>query len=259
MNLGIIGYGNIGELLSQNIISHDFCNLNKLYIANRTLSKINHLKDIDPRISITDDNTEVAKNCEKIIISVKTPDLANVLDQLKPHITKNTQIIHTCAGTDLEFKDCGLSCVIPTISSTYDEDNPKKGVSIIMHDENVSGENREFVEKLFSKFSQIKVVDSPMDLEIATIAASCIPAFIALSLDLFAGELEEKCNLSKEETFKILAETLNSTAYILKEDIYSPDELINKVATKNGITQKGLDVLDKDLPDIYKRLISKLL
>ena len=57
----------------QNIISHDFCNLNKLYIANRTLSKINHLKDIDPRISITDDNTEVAKNCEKIIISVKTP------------------------------------------------------------------------------------------------------------------------------------------------------------------------------------------
>ena len=243
MNLGIIGYGNIGELLSQNIISHDFCNLNKLYIANRTLSKINHLKDIDPRISITDDNIEVAKNCEKIIISV----------------TKNTQIIHTCAGTDLEFKDCGLSCVIPTISSTYDEDNPKKGVSIIMHDENVSGENREFVEKLFSKFSQIKVVDSPMDLEIATIAASCMPAFIALSLDLFAGELEEKCNLSKEETFKILAETLNSTAYILKEDIYSPDELINKVATKNGITQKGLDVLDKDLPDIYKRLISKLL
>lgn len=98
-----------------------------------------------------------------------------------------------------------------------------------------------------------------MDLEIATIAASCMPAFIALSLDLFAGELEEKCNLSKEETFKILAETLNSTAYILKEDIYSPDELINKVATKNGITQKGLDVLDKDLPDIYKRLISKLL
>ena len=76
--------------------------------------------------------------------------------------------------------------------------------------------NREFVEKLFSKFSQIKVVDSPMDLEIATIAASCMPAFIALSLDLFAGELEEKCNLSKEETFKILAETLNSTAYILK-------------------------------------------
>ena len=86
-----------------------------------------------------------------------------------------------------------------------------------------------------------------------------MPAFIALSLDLFAGELEEKCNLSKEETFKILAETLNSTAYILKEDIYSPDELINKVATKNGITQKGLNVLDKDLPDIYKRLISKLL
>lgn len=48
MNLGIIGYGNIGELISKNIINHDFYNLNKLYIANRTLSKINHLKDTDP-------------------------------------------------------------------------------------------------------------------------------------------------------------------------------------------------------------------
>lgn len=259
MNLGIIGYGNIGELISQNIINHDFYNLNKLYIANRTLSKINHLKDTDPRISVTDDNTEVARNCEKIIISVKTPDLINVLEQIKPHLNKDTQIIHTCAGIDLKFEDNGLSCVIPTISSTYDKNNPKKGVSIIMHDENVSAENKDFVEDLFSKFSHIKVVDNTLDLEITTIAASCMPAFIALSLDLFANKLEERCNLSKEETFKILAETLNSTTYILNEDIYSPDELINKVATKNGITQKGLDVLDENLPAIYKRLICNLL
>ena len=128
-----------------------------------------------------------------------------------------------------------------------------------MHDENVSAENKDFVEDLFSKFSHVKVVDNTLDLEIATIAASCMPAFIALSLDLFANKLEERCNLSKEETFKILAETLNSTTYILNEDIYSPDELINKVATKNGITQKGLDVLDEDLPAIYKRLICNLL
>ncbi len=253
MNLGIIGYGNIGELLYQNIINHDFSDINKLYISNRTPDKINHLNH---NVSVTCNNTEVAKNCEKIIISVKTPDLTNVLEEIKPYITKKTQIIHTCAGIGL---DNNLTCVIPTISSAYDKNNPKKGVSIIMYGENVSSENKEYVENLFSKFSQIKIVDNPKDLEIATIAASCMPAFIALSIDMFADELKDNCNLAKEEIFKILTETLNSSSHLLKEDIYSSDELINKVATKKGITQKGLDTLNEDLPAIYKRLICNLL
>lgn len=259
MNIGIIGYGNIGELITQNIIKHDFHDFNKLYISNRTFSKIEHLKDIDQDIFITKDNKEIVKNCEKIIISVKTPDLINVLEEIKPYMTQNTQIIHTCAGINFKFKNNGLSCVIPTISSTYDKNNPKKGVSIIYHDNNVSLENKKFVEELFSEFSQIKILDTTQDLEIATIAASCMPAFIALSAEMFSEKLEKKCNLTKEELFKIIIETLNSTSYLLKEDIYSHTELINKVATENGITQKGLNTLNKELPDIYNKLILKLL
>ena len=259
MNIGIIGYGNIGELIAQNIIKNDFYNFNKLYISNRTLSKINHIKNINSTISITDNNIEIAKNCEKIIISVKTPDLISVLEELKPYVTQNTQIIHTCAGINTTFENNGLTCVIPTISSTYDKNNPKKGVSIIIHDENVPLENKKFVEELFSKFSQIKIVNNNLDLEIATIAASCMPAFIALSSKMFAEKLEKNCDLTKEEIFKIILETLNSTSYLLEKNIYSSDELINKVATKNGITHKGLDLLNEELPDIYKKLIYKLL
>lgn len=259
MNLGIIGYGNIGELLVQNIVNNDFCNLNKLYISNKHISKINHLKNIDSRISITQDNKEIAKNCEKIIISVKTPQLIGVLEEIKPYITKNTHITHTCAGIQFQFQNNGLSCVIPTIASTYDENNSKKGVSLILHDENVSKEDEKYIEDLFKKFSYIKVLNNELDLEIATIAASCMPAFIAFNIDLLSDKLSQKCNLTKDELFKILTETSTSTTYLLNQEIYNSDELINKVATKNGITQKGLDNLSEDLPNLYKRLICKLL
>ena len=97
------------------------------------------------------------------------------------------------------------------------EDN-LKGVSIIMHDENVSGENREFVS--YFQNSMNKVVDKSWDLEIATmLCPSCMPAFIALSLDLFAVDLKKgRYNLfQKKKPLKYL-QTLNST-YILKEDI----------------------------------------
>lgn len=61
MDIGIIGYGNIGELLTLNIL-----NLNddyKLFISNRTHSKLDKFKNND-NVVICSSNKEVALNCE---------------------------------------------------------------------------------------------------------------------------------------------------------------------------------------------------
>ena len=47
---------------------------------------------------------------------------------------------------------------------------------------------------------------------------------------------------------------------ILKEDQnLSNWELIDKVATKGGITEEGVDLLDKRLNNLYKKLFESLL
>lgn len=263
MNLGIIGYGNIGEMLVKNIVNSKSIKFNKLYISNRHINKIKHLKDISESICITDSNIELAKNCEKIIISVETPDLTGVLKEIKPYLHENTHVTHCSAGVDSdelekEFNH-PLTCVIPTISSTFDCENLKKGVSLFLHDENVSLKNREYIEDLFSKFSYIHEVENEQDLRISLIATSCMPAFIAQITGEMSEKLSENSSLTKNELLYLLTETLISTSLILKNNIYDNEELITKVATKGGITQKGLDYLNENMNHIENNLIKLLL
>lgn len=262
MNLGIIGFGNIGEMIFENLIDVDFNKENKIYLSNKSESKLKHINDVDSSICVCKNNKDLAKNCEIIIISVKSPQLLEVIKEIKPYLNENTHIVHTCAGVDFEeiknIYQGPVSCVIPTIASTVVENKKQTGISIFYHPENVSENQIRKVEEIFSKFSYIKKVDNLKDLEDITITTSCMPAFIAQLVLIFSNKIAENSNIPASEFKKLLTETINSTANILNLDTFTEAEIIDKVATKNGITQKGLDYLESVEPNIFMNLINKL-
>ena len=53
--------------------------------------------------------------------------------------------------------------------------------------------------------------------------------------------------------------TIIGTSLLKEDQSLSNEEIINKVATKKGITQEGVDLLDKKLNKISKDLIKTLL
>ena len=96
-------------------------------------------------------------------------------------------------------------------------------------------------------------------MEINTIISSCGPAFIAEMIEKFAQSCSELTNIPKEEAEKILLKTIIGTALLKEDQSLSNEEIINKVATKGGITQEGVDLLDKKINKISKDLIKTLL
>ncbi|MGL6299095.1 MAG: pyrroline-5-carboxylate reductase family protein, partial [Methanobacteriaceae archaeon] len=75
--IGFIGYGNMGSMiinniLDLNILESEYTN-NNIQVSNKTISKLDNLKKRYPKVAITNDNIELAKNCNKIFIFVKTP------------------------------------------------------------------------------------------------------------------------------------------------------------------------------------------
>lgn len=66
--------------------------------------------------------------------------------------------------------------------------------------------------------------------------------------------LAESSNFSSEESLKMAKETLIATALLLDEGKLSLNDLIEKVATKGGITEKGLQVMDDELPSTVKKM-----
>lgn len=258
MNFGIIGYGNIGSLISDNLVDIGFLDKNKLNISTKTLSK---LENLDSRINVYENNIDLVKDSDIVFISVKSPNLIEVLDEIRPFLNDDSYIVHSSAGIifdDIGHIDGEVSCVIPSISSEPNPNKQKTGISIFYHNSNVSKENQEKIEELFSRFSNVITTDNYEDLEALTITTSCMPAFIAFTTELFARQLSNSSNLEYDDIYNYLNETNYSTANLLNLKLFNSNDLINKVATKNGITQKGLDYLKEELPSIFNNLMKKL-
>ena len=286
MKIGVIGYGNMGSMIVNNILKLSLLlDDEELIVSNRHLNKFESLIDEYPEenLNITSDNKEVAEQCEKILISVETPQFKEVLDEITPFINEKTHIIYTCAGLSFNhikpFFDGKLTLVIPTLASTVTSNNSisslsrRKGVTLIKHNSKVELQERLFVEDLFNEFSYVKKIDNPIyfneeednlhpkdnELEISTILSSCGPAFIAIMIEKFAKCSMELSNISYEEAEDMILKTILGTSMLKEDQSLSNEEIINRVATKKGITQEGVDLLDKKLNKISKDLIKTLL
>ena len=267
MKIGVIGYGNMGSMIVNNILKLNLLlDDEELIVSNRHLNKFESLIEEYPEenLNITSDNKEVATQCEKILISVETPQFKEIIEEIKPFINEKTHIIYTCAGLNFNhikpLFDGKLSLVIPTLASTVTSNNSisslarRKGVTLVKHNSKVELQERLFVEDLFNEFSYVRKIDNPIyfkeeednlhpadnELEMSTIISSCGPAFIAMMIDTFAQTCSDSSNMPNDQGL-------------------SNNDIINKVATKKGITQEGVDLLDKKFHKISKSLIRTLL
>lgn len=286
MKIGVIGYGNMGSMIVNNILKLNLLlEDEELIVSNRHLNKFESLIEEYPEenLNITSDNKEVATQCEKILISVETPQFKEVLDEILPFISEKTHIIYTCAGLNFNhiktFFDGKLTLVIPTLASTVTSNNSisslsrRKGVTLIKHNSKVELQERLFVEDLFNEFSYVKKIDDPIyfneeednlhptenELEMSTILSSCGPAFIAIIIEKFAQSCSELSNISFKDAEDMILKTIIGTAMLKEDQSLSNEEIIDKVATKKGITQEGVDLLDKKLNKTSKDLMKTLL
>lgn len=286
MKIGVIGYGNMGSMIVNNILKLNLLlDDEELIVSNRHLNKFESLIEEYPEenLSITSDNKEVATQCQKILISVKTPQFKEIIEEIKPFLNESTHIIYTCSGLNFnhikQYFDGKLSIVIPTLASTVTSNNSisslarRKGVTLVKHNSKVELQERLFVEDLFNEFSYVRRIDNPIyfneeennldpsdnELEISTIISSCGPAFIAMMIKKFTQTCSESSNISQDEIEDMILKTVIGTAMLKDDQGLSNEDIINKVATKGGITQEGVDLLDKKFNKISKALIKTLL
>ncbi|MGN0094164.1 MAG: pyrroline-5-carboxylate reductase family protein [Methanobrevibacter sp.] len=266
MTIGIIGYGNIGKMISENLLKNNIVNEDELIISNRKIEKLDTIKNYYPDIEITDDNLMLSKKADKIIISVESNDLLNVISEIKENL-ESKHLIHTCAG--ISFEDIGkvydgsVSLVIPTISSSFTESDKQKGISLIVHNSKVNFLDSTSLENMFNNFSYVKILPSEKDIEIATILTSCAPAYISLIVKKFAEYGFDHSDLDYDECKYLILKTLIGTSEVLSKDSLNSedncDNLINTVCTPDGITEKGLNFLDLESDSMIDDLFDILL
>jgi len=251
MKVGFIGLGNMGAALAAGLLVHKGLRPDQIILFNRSPSKAMAFKDRFPGTDLAASSAEIASRSDMIFVSVPTPQLLVVLKELSP-LSRRTHLVVTNGGLSVDQMEklCqgAVSKLVPSVTMEVG-----RGVSLLCHGRTVSVDARKVLEGLLSKASVVKLVPEDQ-FNAATELTSCGPALMAEMMAQFCASGVRHGPLDAQEAWVMVLETLMGTALTLESGVSVP-ELKEKVATKGGITEQGLKILEDELPAVLDHVM----
>jgi pyrroline-5-carboxylate reductase len=256
--IGIIGYGSMGKMILEKFIETKTIDQSKIFVSNRTYEKMIYLNEKYPQINICKDNIFLAKNTDIVFICVKPLEIKTVLIEIANVLNNNCHIITLTANVLIKQMEqiCinrKISKIIPSITAEVN-----KSVTLICHNNNVGKVDKNTLKTLLECFG---TVVETRELEIGGVSelTSCMPGFIGAIFKVITNEAEKYIKIGKQDIIKMVMETMYGTGKLLLENEMTYDELIERVATKGGITEEGTKIIEAKFPEIINEMFSKTL
>ena len=256
--IGFIGLGSMGGMLVRGFISTGATKEENVFISTKSKEKLTTYKQTFPKVRLCQTNSELAKQCDCIFICVKPLEVKGILDEIKGELSADTHIISIAACVTLSnlenIFDGQITKVIPSLTSEV-----REGSSLVCHNAKVSNDSKVLVEDLLGKISKVKIIPES-DFELGADLTSCAPGLIsAIFSEFVKSAMRHKSDFSKKEIEEMVVGTLLGTAKILSGNNITFEELVSRVATKGGITQEGVSVLERYLPEVFDRVFNATL
>jgi len=255
--IGFIVLGSMGGALLQSLLKYGAFSQKEVLVSTRTKEKIKGFISNFPNVTIMNSNTDLAGNSRTIFICVKTADVREVLLEIKPYLRPDSHLITISGGLTIrniaKIFDGKLTKIVPSITC-----EAGKSVTLFLHNPSVTAQEASRVEKWLSCLGLVKVIEEDL-YEIGADLTSCAPAFMASILKHFVQAGLKHSRFTQQECEEMVLMTFLGTAKLLYENKKGLDELITGVATKGGITEEGLKVLDEHLPYVFDELLEATL
>lgn len=252
MKLGLIGLGNMGSMILEQLLQIGALKEEDLYIANRSRSKADSFAVKYPSINVCNSNAEVAQDCQKIIICVEPINVPAVLLEIKPFLDKDSYLMistATVAYVDLYKIFRGkITKFMPTLNSSV-----RGGITLVCHNELVTDTEKTFFENLMSNISEVKAI-SEEDMNLCHNLTGSLPAIISeIMLEFVRAASKHSINMTSEEIEHMTMVSLAGASKLFIEKNMKFEDTINKVSTKGGITYEGIKIYEKDLPAVFDK------
>ncbi|WOF16765.1 pyrroline-5-carboxylate reductase [Methanoplanus sp. FWC-SCC4] len=253
---GVIGTGSMGGMLVRKFIESEISKPEMIIAGNRTEEKLRLLAK-ETGINAAKNNIEVVENSDVIFLCVKPLEVKGVLAEIKEVLNEDKILVSVAADVSLEnlseWSNARIVRAIPSITSEV-----LKGVTLLSFGERAAPADKELILSMFGAIGKA-VEAEEKDFEILTILTSCAPAFIASILKELSKSAVRREGISKELSEFLVRETLVGTSCLLEEKNQSFEDIISRVATKGGITEEGVFVIQKEMPAVFDNLLDAAL
>ncbi len=250
MNTGFIGIGSMGGMLVRALVRSGALEPQQVSVANRSRAKLDALAAYAPGIRAVG-SRRLAAQCETIFVCVGPKDMAAVLAELAPELTRGKLLVTSSAAVPLKALEervpCRVATVIPSITQEI-----ASGMTLVIYGSRVTTADRNLLEELLGRISQPVVITESVARPAIGLASGG-PALIAFVLQSMADEaVRANAELSPELAQKLVHETASATMRLITEANMTPEEIIRRVAVPGGMTALAIEILSRYVPQAWQ-------
>jgi pyrroline-5-carboxylate reductase len=258
MKLAFIGYGSMGRMLVEGFLRTGAAVARDVVVSNRSPDKLVPLSRIHPQVTLAPDNRTAARGADLVFLCVKPLEVGRALEEIRDELdAADGHVVSIAACVTLvmlnRIRPGRYTKVIPSLASEVG-----CGVSLVCHGPDVRPGEAAAVEGLFGCLGTVKRIKET-DFEAAADLTSCAPGLLAALFRQFVEAGLRHSRLDRRDAEEMLVRTVYGTAKLLLEGGTDFAKLIDRVATKGGITEEGVKVLDAGLPEVFDQVFAKTL
>lgn len=240
--VGLIGCGHMATAIIKGVLGSKFL-LHSQVIASEVNEEFARKKSEELNIKVITDNKFVVKNSDVIFIATKPNFVKDVLKEIKDELTAEKLVVSIAAGVSTKTIESEIAKDIPVIRVMPNAPAMiLEGMSGIVKGKSAKDEHVQFVEEFLSNIGKCIIVDE-VHIDIVTAIAGSGPAFFYKVINEIA-RAGEKLGLEYEKSLLLSIQTAIGSAKLMLNNEQSPEELIEKIATKGGCTQVGVDYME---------------
>lgn len=242
--IGIIGAGNMGSAIASRLKERALISDIKGVRARLKKSR---------RILAADNNIDLVKRSEIVILAVKPQDISGLLKEIRPYV-KGKLIVSIAAGVEIKviekiLKKARVIRVMPNMPALVG-----KGITAITRGRYAGKKDIALSRKIFSNLGEVVEVKETL-MDVVTALSGSGPAYYFLFTDMLekAGCL---CGLKKGLAERLSLATFIGSAAVADNIRISMGDFVKKVASKGGTTEAALKIFkDKGLERIVTQAV----
>jgi pyrroline-5-carboxylate reductase len=250
--IGFIGTGSMGGMFIRKFTETGAVAACDIIASNRSADKLAALAAKTGAIA-AGSNRDVVKSADVIFLCVKPLDVTGVMHEIQDLLTREKLLVSIASSITIDdlslMSNARVARVIPSVTSEC-----LKGISLVTFGSKAEITDKKLIIALLDHISKAVEVEEK-DLETLLDLTSCAPAFIAALMREFAQSAVRLRGITPELAELLVKETLAGTSDMLAREGCSFEEIVTEVATKGGITEEGVKIIDREAPPMYDHLL----
>ncbi|WP_026569885.1 late competence protein ComER [Sediminibacillus terrae] len=255
MKWGVIGTGNMGQILIEAWMSSRVIDPDQLFITNRTISKAHAIQAVYPDIHVLEDKNELTTAVDILFICARPTEIYSLITEIHGGLASEQCLISITSPYSVQRLEqlvpCQVARMIPSITN-----RTLCGTTLFSFGETVTKEMKGYLLQSSKLFSNPQVIEEKVT-RIASDIVSCGPAFFSYLAQEFIEAACRDTNITKQEATSLMENMLIGYGKLLEQGHYSLPGLIEKVCVKGGVTGEGIKALEGEAGRLFSSLISR--